>query len=63
MDEGRKTTINVLCGRTPLLLPYLVLFDVVWSDVQADADGYEDETDHKESRQHGARREDGLPGR
>lgn len=41
---------------------YLELLDVVGRDVEADADGDEDEADDEEGGQHGARREDGLPG-
>lgn len=41
----------------------LDLADVVGGDEDADADGDEDEADDEEGGQHGARREDGLPGR
>ena len=40
----------------------LELLDVVGRDVQADADGDEEEADEEEGGQHGAGREDGLPG-
>ena len=39
--------------------PHLELLDVVGRDVQADADGDEEEADDEEGGQHGARREDG----
>ena len=42
--------------------PHLELLDVVGRDVQADAYGDEEEADDEEGGQHGAGREDGLPG-